>query len=190
MKFSTSNVKEGGYIRPGIQEVTISKVEGVVQNDKPRVDITMFREGGDDKSATTIRMYMSTDKAQLYALRKIKHLATNVVTEDKIDAIEAESIEDYGSQLNALLAGNNVRVKFIGEEYENQNGEIKVRANIGLPPFAEAIQEGAKHAVKTVSELKFDETNQYDFKRMERAEPSSSSEDSTSPSNSNEGDWE
>jgi len=38
-----------------------------------------------------------------------------------------------------------LRIKFIGEEYQNQAGDIKEAARIGYPNFAEAIEEGAEY---------------------------------------------
>ena len=189
MNFTTNTVREGGYITPGIHEVTIGEIKGVSSNDKPRIDISFYLRGSDNAFSTTIRTYLSSEKSLIYGMRKIKHLATSIVQEEAIDNIEASSIEEYGDQVNSLLAGKDVRIKFIGEEYLNQNEEVKVRVNLGLPPFAEALVEGAKYPVAKQSSLKYDPTNRYDYKPLEQSQNQSIGESANS-STTSEGGWE
>lgn len=48
-----------------------------------------------------------------------------------------------------------MRIKFRGEEYLKQDGSVGIRATIGLPEFAEAIQEDAEYPAVPVTKMTF-----------------------------------
>ncbi len=50
-----------------------------------------------------------------------------------------------------------MRIKFNGEGYIKQDGSTGVRASIGLPEFAEAIQDGAEYPAVASTKLVFNE---------------------------------
>jgi hypothetical protein len=154
------DVKIGGkFIRPGINEnVVIAGFTGVTPTSgSPRLEIEFRLATSGEEDKTKVNFYMSEGAAKK-SLSKIKHLATKVVTEDAFNAVEATDLEDLANKLNKLLKGKTVaEMKFIGEEYKNSNGELKVKATIGLPEFASA-NKGA---------LKYDATSKWDFKKLE-----------------------
>ena len=57
-----------------------------------------------------------------------------------------------------------MRIKFRGEEYIKQDGSVGVRAVIGLPEFAEAIQEGAEYVPVSKTNLTFN--SELDIKKL------------------------
>ncbi len=80
-----------------------------------------------------------SEKAMSKSNEKLVHLASKCITKETLDAIEAESLEDYGSKLNKTLKGKVLRLKFIGEEIEGKEGKKAKRKREG----AEKAQERA-----------------------------------------------
>lgn len=156
------------YIEPGVHEVKIVAIEGV-DSETGASYVQISFEDSDEKTAQ-IRFYMS-EKAIARSLEKIKHLATKMVTEAKVDKIKADNLEDYGSKLDTLLGGKSCRVKFTGEEVDGNNGNWW-KAGIGLPTFAEAINKGAEHdpVSEEDSKLALNKSNKYDWKPLPTAD--------------------
>jgi len=160
---------KGKYIYPGIyHNVLIKNVKkGSSPNGTPFIEIEMYTKEGGPEAAKSFKFYTS-EKAKPKSLEKIKHIATKVAKEDDVNkAKDLEALRD-------LLKGNALRMKFTGREYLNSSNERKEVAEIGLPPFAEAIQEGAEYPVveDENTELKFDKNNEWDFKKLDEGEES------------------
>jgi hypothetical protein len=154
------------YIYPGIKHhVIIKNVKtGKSANETPFIEIEMYtKEGGPDTSRS-FKFYTS-EKAVKMSMEKIKHIATKVATADEVNA--AKDLE----ALRDLLKGKALRMKFVGREYRNSNNELKEAAEIGLAPFAEAIEEGAEHApvADEDTQLTFDKDNEYDMVRLKES---------------------
>lgn len=174
--FSNQNVEDTvatgqKYIYPGLYDsVIISEVVAGASKKKqtPFIGIKMHSEDGGPTNAKSFEMYMS-EGAYKTSKTKIKHIATKVNTLEAFEAIQATDLEDYALKLRAILVGRKLRMKFTGSQYENAQGEIKDNANIGLPPFAEAVEAGAAHPIveKADSKLTFDKNNQWDFKKLD-----------------------
>jgi hypothetical protein len=159
------------YIYPGLRHDVV--IEGITvgkfKTGTPYIGITMYTAEGGPTANREFKLAFTPNTAD-FVQNKIKHIATKVATTEEVDAIfdEANDLDGLVKDLNAILRGQHLRMKFIGEQYENANGEIKDRANIGFPVFAEAIQEGAGHPViaDADTELTFDKNNEKDFKRV------------------------
>lgn len=165
-KDTEEKVFESKFIEPGVHVVKIVGVKGEEpEGYSPRLMFGFTTQEG--KTAEAV-FYMS-EKAVGRSLEKVKHLATKCIKADKLDKIEAESLEDYASQLNKVLKNKVLRVKFTGEEIEGKEGKNNWdKANIGLPPFAEATKDGAEYepVSEEDSKLKFDRNNKYDYKPL------------------------
>ena len=143
------------YIRPGIHEVTIKSVKGENnQNGNPVITFSLYLKDGDAEATTDFRFYLS-EKAQTSTYKKIRHIFTKVVKDVDYLQATASDIEELGTVYNTKLAGKSLRIKFNGEEYLKQDGNTGVRAVIGLPEFAESIQEGAEYAVVADTRMVF-----------------------------------
>ena len=174
-KYSNAEVVEevigtGGqkFIYPGIYEaITIKGVtSGSSKGGTPFVEVEMYTEEGGEQNSKSFPFYMS-DAAEKMSKQKLKHIATKVNTEDAFTNIDGTSLEDYASKLNAIMAGRQLRMKFVNEQYiKEDSGEIKDNAKIGLPDFAEATQPGAHYAPvsKEDSKLVYDKSNRFDNK--------------------------
>ena len=150
-------VNKPKYIRPGIHEVTIKSVKGEVnQNGNPVVTFSLYLKDGDAEATTDFRFYLS-EKAAVTSYKKIRHIFTKVVKDADYLSSKANSIEELGEVYNNKLAGNSLRIKFNGEGYVKQDGNTGVRASIGLPEFAEAIQDGAEYPAVATTKLVFSE---------------------------------
>lgn len=159
-------VYESKFIRPGIIEnVVIGGIQAITSpNGKPYVEVLFYKDTATPEDGAKIRFYM-TDATVKYSIKKLKHLATKVVSTEDFDAADktAKTHEQFGENINKLLKGKTIRrMKFTGEEYVGTDGNVKLRSSIGLPGFAEG-------ADVTKSKLVFDETNQYDVKRLPKA---------------------
>ena len=179
MSFTTTGTEEKRvdtkYLKPGINLTTIGTVEGITpEAGSPYIEMGFYKMEGDPEANTKVRFYMS-EKGIAKSLEKIKHIATKVVKASEIDSITADTVEDYGLSLNKLLSGKSLRMKFIGEEYKNASQQIKVKTTVGLPAFAEAINEGAEYPITTDTKLKFSENNPYDMKKLPVLEESGES---------------
>lgn len=176
--FNLSEVEEKSagngnlYIYPGIREVVINKwIHGKSTNKgTPFIAVeltTVEGKAAGNVDPRSFEFYL-TDKTMKMTLSKIKHIVTKITTEEKFASKNPADEEEMVEHLNDLTRGETLRIKFTGEERLNAKGEIKDNATIGLPDFAEAIQEGAKYPVVPASESKltFDKNNQYDFKKL------------------------
>lgn len=143
------------YIRPGIFDVTIKSVKGETnQNGNPTIVFSIHLVDGDAEATTDFRFYLS-EKAAVTSYKKIRHIFTKVVKDADYLAAKASNIEELGEVYNNKLAGNSLRIKFRGEEYIKQDGSTGTRAVIGLPEFAEAIQDGAEYPAVSKTTMTF-----------------------------------
>ena len=150
-------VNKPKYIRPGIHEVTIKSVKGEVnQNGNPVITFSFYLKDGDAEATTDFRFYLS-EKAAPTSYKKIRHIFTKVVKDADYLSSKANTIEELGEVYNNKLAGNSLRIKFNGEGYLKQDGNTGLRASIGLPEFAEAIQDGAEYPAVANTKLVFNE---------------------------------
>jgi hypothetical protein len=154
----------GKYLAPGINAgVTIGPITYNTDGPTPYINVTLYRsnstaeEGGKD-----FRLYMS-EAARKRSIEKLTHLATKVITKEKLLEINNSSntIETFISSLSALLVGSTINyLKLCAEEYLNSNNEVRRRLSLGLPPFASMANSEAE------SKLKYSETNPYDYKPL------------------------
>jgi hypothetical protein len=91
-----------------------------------------------------------------YTMRKLKHMLTKVISEEQANAITSTE------QVNKTLSGKQFRWKFIGQEYVNKEGQVRVKTDIGLPNFC----ENMKTTPTNQSALSFDPNNQYDMVKL------------------------
>lgn len=168
--FGTQGVVEGGsYIEPGVQRVILKEiVADTSPNGKDYIKLSFYKVGSQPDTARDFRFFMSTEGAIKASSKKILHLGTKMVTREALDGAGASDLATYAANLNALLAGKEVRLVFDGEEYY-KNGAVKVAAKLNrLGDFAEACVEGSSSPVveDENTRLVFDEN-----KHIQRAEP-------------------
>lgn len=167
MSYNTKGIVEGGkYIRPGISEVVLASVEGNEPEGTGHFLELKFRLPNSEET-TGIRLYMG-EKSQDISMSKLKHMATKIVTETALNGVEANDLVSYGAKLNKILSGKKIRMKFIAKEYRNAKGEVKVKPDIPMKYFAEAIIEGAEYPAVSAaqSQLTYDPNNQYDYIKL------------------------
>lgn len=183
--FSTTGVEEvvasGGnqkYIYGGVyNDVKISNVSsGATPTGTPYLRLTMHTAEGGDQAARDFDFFF-TEKAAPISMRKLKHIATKVVTEAEFETVKATNLSELVAGVAPLLKGRRLRMKFNGEEYRNAAGEVKEKATIGLPEFAEAIEPNAEYPVVADADTKltYDKSNTYDFKKLPDAGPTDES---------------
>ncbi len=158
------------YIYPGVKRVVIEEwSKGESAQGTPAIKVKLItkaaKDAGKDDASKEFSFYMS-EKAQEMSLRKVKHIVTKVTKEENIKP--ASNADQFVAMLNSLTKGKELRVKFVGREYLNSNGEVKEAAEIGLPDFAEAVIDGAEYPVVSDEDTKltYDKNNQYDFRKL------------------------
>jgi hypothetical protein len=144
-------------IKPGIHEVEITGVRvGTTSTGLPRLEIGFINANGEthiEKFSLNSKVNPGKTKSGLdITMSKIKHIGTKVVSEEEIN--NAKTPE----QLNALLTGKKLRIKFCGEEFIGEKGK-SIKTIIGNGVFAESLDTNP-------SKLKFDENNIYDIRRI------------------------
>lgn len=159
------------YIYGGIyNDVVIKGVGHGTSTNKgtPYIEVTMYTSEGGPDTARSFQFYF-TERAAEGSMSKLKHIATKIVTEGEWEAVQANTIEELAEALDALLRNQHLRMKFVVEQYVNNNNEVKDGARIGFMPFAEATQPGAEHApiADEDTKLTYDKTNKYDFKPVD-----------------------
>lgn len=174
--FSNENVEEktggqGKYIYPGIYDnIIIKEVTSGTSKNKgtPYVQVSMYTEDGGENNSKEFEFYMTENAADM-SKSKLKHIATKVAKAEEFNSIKANNIDEYAQALDKIMKGKRLRMKFTGEQYENAQGDVKDVAKIGLPVFAEAIEEGAEYppVSKEDSKLTFDKNNQWDYKKLD-----------------------
>ncbi len=149
--FDDAKVETGSnfkYIQPGIEEVTLTKIEtgkNSVGNDY--LEITVTNKGGATCNnryslSTTVRegatkAAWTITKDQLF---QVLLAAGNAETKVKTVIGTAKTAEELAESLSTLLIGKKVRMKFNGEEKEGKTpGKTWVLTKFGTGYFAESI---------------------------------------------------
>lgn len=157
----TSDKPVSNYIRAGINDnVVIDAVTGSEDSaPTPYIEFTFRLDGAPEANTSKQRIYLS-EAARTKGLTKIKHIATKFVDESVIDSITASTPVEYANAIAKLVVSKSpIRMKFCGDQYKNSEGEIKTKAVLGLPPFAELMSVSP-------TKLKYDENNQWDNKKL------------------------
>jgi hypothetical protein len=100
--FGAKDVKEtqgGGYIKPGIHEVTIDSVTGGYSTTgTPKLTFKLYLKDGDSSKAQDFNIFIS-EKSEEMAYRKIKHIFTKVSTEENYNTVTGSTIEELAENL-------------------------------------------------------------------------------------------
>lgn len=139
---------------PGIFEGVIvrSVKDGLTANGKKVISVSLVGTKGEEFEAN----WSMEGNAPQYTMRKLKHMLTKVMpSEDEVNNITSTE------QANKALSGKMFRIKFIGTEFLNKEGQVRVKADIGLPNFCESMKVPANQ-----STLTFDPNNAYDIVRL------------------------
>jgi hypothetical protein len=159
--FNFSDVQAGSSVKPSIkpgvhENVTIGTISSeTTPNGKSVVRVPFSLDNGADLN---IDMSMEGNAPQ-YTMRKLKHLMTKVADETLVNS--ASTIQD----INKILSGKKLRIKFTGEEYVSQrDGKVYVKTVLGLPNFAEPMT-----ITPEMSALTYNPNIEYDLKRVNKA---------------------
>lgn len=160
MNLTTKGVTEDSrFIKYGIREVKITGIEAKEIDVVVPSILMNFQEINSNKTVNV--SFSFSERASQFSLRKIKHIATKIVTEKDIDDINTNTVTEYAEALKKLILNKEVRIKFNGEEIDGQkNGKRNwFKSVIGFAPFAESISVSMEQ-----TSLRFDELR--DIKRL------------------------
>jgi hypothetical protein len=148
-------------MEPGIHDCIVLGVSlGELENEKKSKYIGIKVINHEKTREHEERMFIG-ETALPYTLSRIKHLVKAMYD-------EITSAKDYTiSELDKLLAGKEVRIKFVGEEYEytNKDGDtvLAVRPSFAFRGFAENID-----VPPYATGLKYNPNSNWDFKKLQK----------------------
>lgn len=163
------NLPEGKvFIKPGINEVEVVSISDQqhTQNGKPYFDVELKIAGESDDSSNKFKFFTS-EKAFPYSMLKMVEIVYACLGQAEADKIQDETFEGYLQKLNQKLKGKKYIQKFVGEEYVNSEGNVKIASKI---PFSRRTK---KNPILTIAApigkqdtLSFDEEE--DITRIEK----------------------
>lgn len=171
--FSTKNVEgsanSSSYITYGINDVTIV---GFKSKDENNLDLELKLKGAEDSNANSYRFWLTGEEKSIERnMSKLKAIQLAVMTMEEANTIEGTDLNDFINKLNAKMIGKSFRAKFIGKEVAKNDGNgVIVFTDLPYMYFTEAIEEGAElPAIPDIknTKLKFDQSNQYDYRKLE-----------------------
>jgi hypothetical protein len=164
------------FIKPGI---VVAKVESVgyhksqggteglkfTHAGKPMEEL----EGKSQKAESTM---WTSPKAWPYTLDRLCIMADQLGVREQLDAVSANSAEEYAEACNAIFAGKVARWKFSGTEIEGKFDEAKgekknnwFKAELAQYDFVEPMTVEEEN-----TKLKFDKTDKWDMKMLEKSD--------------------
>ena len=192
----------GNWIKAGINEnlTFVGFSTKIDKNGKTMLLRSFYPTGGDEATSTRTQYEsfnagvrtVNKENISNYGgfVRSLIHFLDAVVTRKESVAIinstlpvltsytddlvpSSEEIEAFVAAINPLVAGKQVRYKFVGEEKEstkNPGTMITVPSlKVAYIPYAEALQAGAEKAAVPTAEtkLKFNPASKWDLKKSE-----------------------
>lgn len=201
MDFNTKGheAKEGGaspFLAPGIHIARIQKVE-YFETAGGTAGIKFTHEGKpvkelENKGQTAETTYWVTDKAWPFSKDRFCIMADKLGIREKLDEVEASTIQDYAMGLNSVFVGATARWKFAGQEiagkFDEEKGVQKknwFKAKLSAFGFVE------DHTIpEEDSELTFDPSNRYDMERLAPADSEMQDDPLGNSESSSSSDWD
>lgn len=87
-------------------------------------------------------------------------IADKLGVREKVDAVEATSLDEYLTKVLPLIRGKYAHWAITGEEYEKADGKIGIILKLRRYGFVASMEEGEEHL------RPFDKTNLYDYKAV------------------------
>lgn len=169
MKFNTKDVAAPVAISPymdlGDQSAFIKSIElkearsgskqVIFHMESEPVDVPGFKPVDDAKGRVgrvAASIYLKDDEAKMmWVTERILPIAISLGVREKVDSIETSSFEEYITKVEEVLKNKPTKWLIGGEEYANQQGDIKVKLRLPRYNFVGA----------TVQE--FDKSNKYHY---------------------------
>lgn len=160
-------------IDPGIHKVSIISYDVTSPEDKTKSPYCAVKYANiEGTREATIKFYMNdnvkegkTKSALDISLGNAKHIANNCdLSPMDIAKIKGSNKEELLVSMIAACVGKPYRQKFVGEEFMNDKGDLRVKVGMGFPNFAESIKVADEQ-----SQLIFKKTDSYDYKRLPMA---------------------
>lgn len=156
------NESASKYLSRGLNNrVVIGNIEGFEpEGANPYINLTVYKENSTIEDGRTFKLSMAPT-AMKYSLMKLTHIATKIISNEDLVAIDEasnNSVIEFARRLDAVLSGQTLNwMKISVEVYRNVAGETKERLVLGLPPFADNSAQ---------TKIRYDETNKYDYKPL------------------------
>lgn len=161
---NTEETTKSTYIQPGIEDVTITGMSYVNET----AATLSFKN--DMNQTLDYRIWINEDKKDTKgktafenSLEQILHIATKIMSEADFKAkATGNTKEELIINLNNILMGKRVRIKFAGKEVQGTDGKKNwIKAVLPKFRFAESVS-----VPRSETKLVFDKNNQWDVKRL------------------------
>lgn len=149
MEFSTKGFERkervGQYIKPGIAEMQITKLEYFESSNKKTPGIRMYFEGQPMEELNGEGQKMDCDfwlseKAWPYTQGSLCDIADALGVREELDKIKVSGAEEYIVAISTIFVGKFARYLVNGEEIEGSDGkENWVKATLPLYPKVESL---------------------------------------------------
>lgn len=120
-------------------------------------------------------IYMKTDDQKKEFLKKLKAIAIALDLENEVNEVNGASFAEVVDGVKAVIAGKYARYTVFAEQYPKQDGKLGIKLLLPRYNFVESLDtdEGSSKLVK------FDETNNMHFKKVDLAELAKMSQSNT-----------
>ncbi len=149
-------------VEPGVDLFTITGFKFEPANNSCILTLSGTKKdsSGSDIDTEMKEFLSMSERAKPWSLRKIKHIATKIVDEEKANLLTTPE------QIEALFVGRKLRFKISCRQVmKEKDGKVRTFDNptIGLPPFCENPSEISDDK----STLVYDPENKYDYQKVE-----------------------
>ena len=161
------------FLKPGIHEVKIANIEYLEsRGGTPGVKLTFegapnpagfVHPTGNYAGSTAETTYWLSPKAWNFTKDRLIIMADKLGVREALDAVNGSSAEEYVNGISPIFIGKSARFKFAGKEIEGKDDKPNwFKAELAGFGFVEALSTSP-------STLKFDETNEWDMRRLPAA---------------------
>ena len=166
-QFLTYGVQMAALTGFELREAKTGKQMVILNLESPKVTDTGFEAHQDAKLGGKVGRVQATIYIDETNTESVNEIITNIgIIADKlrlrerIDAVEADTLESYLNKVMPILHGNYAWWAVTGEEYEKTDGKVGIILKLRRYGFVASMNEGEEH-IKP-----FDKTNIYDYKTI------------------------
>jgi len=162
----------------GTEQVCLNFETPKIEKEGFKADQKAVR-GGKTAFKMAFGPYQKTEEQEAEFLNKIDLVAQKLGLKKEVDAISADSLVEYMTEFVAVVKMQDAYWKFIGKEYQNSKGEIKVFSEVARFGFIKSIDEikeiildehgeikELRPVDKSATIMKFDINYKHDFVKL------------------------
>lgn len=123
-----------------------------------------------------IGVYMKTEEQKKDFLKKLKTISIALGVEDEVNQVTGNSFEEVVDNVKSIISGNKwARYTIFAEQYPKADGKLGIKLLLPRYNFVESVDVDAESSKL----VKFDENNNFHFKKVELPQITSTPVEST-----------